>query len=221
MGHLHRRLIAFDLDGTLIDSHQDLADSTNELITELGGHALSVESVGTMVGEGATVLVRRALAAAALEFSTERLQRFLQIYDTRLLNHTRLYPGIKSMLTRARALGSLAVLTNKPIQPTERILSAMNVRGMFDYVVGGDGPHPRKPDPAALTGLMQAAGAGTETTLLVGDSGIDRETARRAGVFCCLVTYGFGKALTDPGDRESIVPDAAGLQAVLERFAAG
>jgi hypothetical protein len=95
-------LIAFDLDGTLIDSQRDLAQSANQLIVELGGDPLAEEAIGGMVGEGAALLVKRALAAAGLEHSSSALDRFLEIYDTRLVNHTRLYDGILDALRLAR-----------------------------------------------------------------------------------------------------------------------
>lgn len=218
MGHLHRRLIAFDLDGTLVDSRQDLADSANELIADLGGTALSTETIGSMVGEGAAVLVRRVLGAAGLPASESALSRFLSFYDKRLLNHTRLYPGIADVLVEASSCGRVAVLTNKPLGPSERILAALGVRKHVEYVIGGDGPHARKPDPGGLVALMNATGADPQSTLLVGDSRIDRETARRANSYCCLVTYGFGSPGEPAGPREWVVNDTAAIGGVLLRF---
>jgi phosphoglycolate phosphatase len=189
-----RRLIAFDLDGTLVDSRRDLADSANELIVELGGATLTEEAIGLMIGEGAATLVRRALAAAGLGDPPGGLARFLEIYDTRLLNHTRPYEGIPEAVRAARLHGRVVVLTNKPVRPSERILEGLGLRDLFEEVIGGDGPLPRKPDPASLFGLMERAGSTAEQTLLIGDSGVDHETAVRARVRCCLATYGFGYA---------------------------
>jgi phosphoglycolate phosphatase len=221
VGDLHR-LIAFDLDGTLVDSRRDLAESANELIVELGGSPLAEDAIGRMVGEGAATLVRRALAAAHVTDLHGALNRFLEIYDARLLNHTRLYPGVDEVIRVARTLGRVAVLTNKPLAPSERILAALGVRDLFDAVVGGDGPLPRKPDPAALQALMRDAGANADTTLLVGDSAIDHETAVRAGVRCCLVSFGFGFA-TFPEERlraeDSVARSADDLRDVLAKLA--
>ena len=114
VGHV-QSLIAFDLDGTLIDSHRDLAESANQLISELGGNPLSEDAVGGMVGGGAALLVKRALDAAGLEHPKDAVVRFLEIYDTRLTNHTRVYDGILDTLNAARPHASLAVLTNKPL----------------------------------------------------------------------------------------------------------
>lgn len=220
-----RRLIAFDLDGTLIDSRRDLADSANELITELGGAPLPEEAIGLMVGEGAAMLVRRALAAAQLgESGPAALRRFLEIYDGRLLQHTRVYEGVPDAVQVARQYARVAVLTNKPAAATARILAGLGLDDLFDEVVGGDGPLPRKPDPASLVALMDRSGAAASRTLLIGDSAIDHETARRASVRCCLATYGFGYARFPPerltGD-EWIVADPSGIPEVIERFAGG
>ena len=124
MGNLPR-LIAFDLDGTLIDSRRDLAESANELIAELGGTPLSEDAIGGMVGEGAALLVKRALDAAGLEHPPFAVKRFLEIYDTRLVNHTRVYDGHhRCACSLAHEHARLGVLTNKPLGPTERLLAA-------------------------------------------------------------------------------------------------
>ena len=223
MGDL-RRLIAFDLDGTLIDSRRDLADSANQLIEELGGQALSVESIGRVVGEGARVLVHRALTAAGLGDPPGVLERFMQIYDARLLNHTVAYEGMLDVVQHARRHARLAVLTNKPLAPSEQILVALGMRELFDDVVGGDGPLPRKPDPAGLRALMERAGASPRTTLMIGDSAIDHETAIRAETRCCLTAYGFGY-ITFPQDRltgnEWIVRTTGELRGFIDAFRAG
>jgi phosphoglycolate phosphatase len=219
---LHRRLIAFDLDGTLIDSRRDLADSANQLIEELGGSPLSEDAIGRMVGEGASVLVSRALQASGLGDVAGALPRFLTIYDGRLLNHTRPYEGIEDAVRLARQSASVVILTNKPVAPTLRLLEAFAMRDLFDEVVGGDNPLGRKPDPAALHAMMRDAGAAPETTMLVGDSEIDHETAQRAGVRSCLVSFGFGfvnfRRTRLSGD-EWVVPDVAALCTAIAGFA--
>src|SRR6188474_2951348 len=158
-------LIAFDLDGTLIDSQRDLAQSANQLIVELGGEPLAEEAIGGMVGEGAALLVKRALAAAGLEHSSSALDRFLEIYDTRLVNHTRLYDGILDALRLARQHAHLGVLTNKPTSPTKKLLDAFRIADLFESVIGGDGPYPRKPSPDGLLAMMASTGATRERTL--------------------------------------------------------
>jgi phosphoglycolate phosphatase len=203
------RLIAFDLDGTLIDSRQDLADSANALIVERGGAPLHAAAIARMVGEGAAVLVRRALTAAGLSMDDESVPRFLTLYDERLLRHTRPYPGIVQALERLAGAGHLAVLTNKPIRPTRRLLEELALVSFFAAVLGGDGPLPRKPDPTSLRALMSEFGARPEHTVLVGDSHVDHQTARNAGVPVCLAAYGFGYELFP---RELLPTDAAVAQ---------
>jgi phosphoglycolate phosphatase len=219
VGNVHRRLIAFDLDGTLIESRRDLADSANELIAELGGAPLSVEAVTGMVGEGARVLVSRALVAAGLPDTPDALPRFLQIYDRRLLNHTHLFAGVEDVVKGIRD-SRVALLTNKPISPTMKILDGLGVRDLFDDVVGGDGPYARKPDPTGLLALMAAAGSRPEQTLMVGDSAVDLETARRAGARCCIVTYGFGFQRDRVATADWLVDDASALRQVMSDFTA-
>jgi phosphoglycolate phosphatase len=217
-----RRLIAFDLDGTLIDSRRDLSDSVNLLIEELGGPPLPEEEVGRMVGEGARVLVQRALEASGLGEVPNALPRFLEIYDTRLLNHTRAYDGIADALRVAREHAHVAVLTNKPAAASNRILEGLRLRDLFDDVVGGDGPLPRKPDPASLVALMDRTGTRPTHTLLVGDSIIDFETAARATARCCMVAYGYGYE-TFPRGRltglEWIVASPSEMADVIAQFA--
>jgi phosphoglycolate phosphatase len=186
-------LLVFDLDGTLIDSRRDLADAANALIIERGGAPLAVDAIAGMVGEGAALLVRRALKAAGTDLDVERdLPRFLELYDERLLVHTRLYDGTREALDALRTQATLALLTNKPQRPTETILDGLGIASFFTHVVGGDTTHGRKPDPAGLRYLMSAAGAAAGETTMVGDSRIDLRTARAASVRCCLVRYGFG-----------------------------
>jgi phosphoglycolate phosphatase len=220
VGHLHR-LIAFDLDGTLIDSRRDLAESANQLIEELGGRILTEEQIGGMVGEGAALLVRRALQASGRGERAHALERFLEIYDQRLLNHTRVYDGIADVVREARGRARLTVLTNKPTKPTERILAGLGLRDAFADVIGGDGPYRRKPDPAGLRAMMTAAHTSPEDTLLVGDSTIDLETARRADARCCLVSYGFGfrRELLDRNEPGLVVAaNAAELKIAIDAF---
>lgn len=191
MGHLHR-LIVFDLDGTLIDSRQDLVDSANALIVERGGRPLAAGVIARMVGEGAATLVRRALEAANLQPEPASLPRFLELYDEHLLATTRPYPGIADVLEELSTDATIAVLTNKPGAPTRRLLDALGLAHFVDAAIAGDGPFPRKPDPASLRHLIAAHGSQARATVLVGDSRIDFETARAAGTPICLTRYGFG-----------------------------
>ena len=202
------RLIVFDLDGTLIDSRRDIADAANALLRECGADALPEDRIGRMVGDGAATLVARAFAASGVERPADALERFVAIYGRALLNHTRAYDGILEALTALSGRASLAVLTNKPPASTRRILEGLDLARFFDAdaVIGGDGPFPRKPDPAGLRHLAARAGTAHDDTLLVGDSIIDWRTAKAASASICMARYGFGfegfpvDAL-QPGDR--------------------
>ena len=188
------RLFVFDLDGTLVDSLRDLSDSANELLVSCGGAPIETAAVGRMVGEGAATLVARVFAAAGVARPADALERFLAIYDTKLLNHTRTYEGIPEALAAIAERASLAVLTNKPLIATRRILDGLNLSRFFEAgsVLGGDGPLARKPDPTALHALCAHANVIGSDAMLVGDSLIDWETARNAGTQICLARYGFG-----------------------------
>ena len=193
-------LVVFDLDGTLVDSHRDIANAANALLDELGGPRLPDASIVAMVGEGAGVLVRRALAAAGLDPETPgALDRFLSLYDDRLLVHTAPYEGTVETLDWLSGRVPMAVLTNKPGRATERMLDGLGLRGYFREVIGGDTAFGRKPDPAGLLHLAAAANAGPGSTLMVGDSPADLHAARNAGAQICLVRYGFGFRFA-PGD---------------------
>lgn len=217
------RLVVFDLDGTLVDSARDLADSTNALIAELGGRRLPVEDVAGMVGDGAAMLVGRALDAAGVRPQpSDALDRFLAIYNDQLLAHTTVYDGILEALRRIVRVARVAVLTNKPAQGTARVLAGLGLARFFgDAVVAGDGALPRKPDPAGLRHLIVTAGVTSSATMMVGDSANDLDTARRAGTRACLVRWGFGFRVDEIALRagEAVVDDPGELADVILEWA--
>jgi phosphoglycolate phosphatase len=195
------RLLVFDLDGTLVDSQQDLANAANALVRELGGRPLPDAAVVAMVGEGAAILVQRVLDAAGLDQETSiALPRFLELYDQRLVENTLPYAGIPAVLEELRTRSALAVLTNKPQQVTDRLLAALDLCKYFAQVVGGDTAFGRKPHPEGLLRLCTVAGTSPDETVLVGDSAIDLATARRAGTGIILVSYGFGYRFANAPD---------------------
>ena len=186
-------LVVFDLDGTLVDSWKDLADAANALVGEYGRPSLPDAAIAEMIGDGAGVLVERVCAAAGLEAEPpDAVPRFLAIYDRVMLNHTLPYPGVPAMLAELGSRVPLAVLTNKPHEAARRMLEAFDLARCFTACIGSEAGFPRKPDPVALWHLIEQAGATRDTTVLVGDSAIDLDTARRAGVRVCLARYGFG-----------------------------
>jgi phosphoglycolate phosphatase len=189
------QLIAFDLDGTLIDSRRDIADSANEMLGTYGASPIPFEAVLGMVGEGARLLITRVLAAAQVAAPIdEALDRFLVIYHRRLVDHTRPYAGVVDTLRALAASGCrLAVLTNKPRNPAVEILRHFDLMDLFVAVIGGDGDLPRKPDPGNLLVICEQLGIDASEALVVGDSWVDVETARNAGAGVCFVTWGFGQ----------------------------
>ena len=212
-------LIVFDLDGTLVDSLRDLTDASNALLAAYGAPPLEEETVGSMVGEGASTLVERLLAARDLTAPLdEALARFLSLYDERLVHHTRPYDGIPEALRELSASACLAVLTNKPVLAAGRILEVLDLRGFFGWVVGGDSPFGRKPDPEGLRGIMAWARKEPRHTVLVGDSAVDVRTAANAGTRICLARYGFGYRNCPPETligTELFVDEPKGLIPVL------
>jgi len=207
------RLIVFDLDGTLVDSRRDIAESANLLLESSGANPLPEETVGRMVGDGASALVTRAFAAAGVERPPDALERFLAIYGPRLLKHTRPYAQVPEVLQMLGQRASLAVLTNKPLAATRSILVGLDLARYFndDAVIGGDGPFPRKPDPSGLRHLVARAHVDPSSTLMVGDSVVDWQTARSGSTAVCLVRYGFGFEGVPldqwgPGDRTIDAP---------------
>ena len=217
-------LVVFDLDGTLVDSSVDIANAVNALILELGGTPLPLADIVGMVGDGARVLVRRALKAAVLDPEKpkrpgEMLERFLAHYDPHLLDHTVPYPGMVDTLNWIAGRLPMAVLTNKPSRATELMLAGLGLRSHFRDVIGGDTAFGRKPDPAGLTHLATAAGVAPARVLMVGDSPVDLATARNAGTQVCLARYGFGykSAAEDFRGDELFIDSPADLVDLLRR----
>lgn len=213
-----RTLIAFDLDGTLIDSQRDLAESANRMLATYGAGPLEIEEVASMVGDGARQLVVRALEAAGVETDeTSALARFVEIYSGNLVVHTRPYEGIADLLARLEGRAALAVLTNKPEGMSRRLLETFGMTRFFPWVIGGDSQRfPRKPDAAGLRHLIEVTGAMPGTTVFIGDSMVDVATARTAGAHVCAAGYGFGKLRQPlvllPGELLANVPgDLEGL----------
>lgn len=194
-------LLIFDLDGTLIDSRLDLANAVNAMRTHLGMQPLANERVYSYVGNGAPLLIRRALGSQASELEVqEALEYFLEYYREHDLDFTTLYPGVKESLDRLRAAGKrMAVLTNKPVRVSQAIVDGLGVAGHFFRVYGGNSFDFKKPNPIGIRKLMEEAAASPDCTIMVGDSSVDVETARNAGIRCCGVTYGFQpESLADP-----------------------
>lgn len=181
------KLAIFDLDGTLVDSLEDLYLGVAHALRELSLPPRGRDEVLGFIGEGAARLLGRAIAPAD-HLLEPALARWRAHYEAHLLDHTVLYPGMAAVLASARI--PMAVHTNKPGAMARRILEGLGVLTRFTRVIGGDDA-PRKPDPTGVRELMDAAGAGPEETFLVGDSLVDLETAASAGIRFVPVTWGF------------------------------
>jgi phosphoglycolate phosphatase len=186
-------LLIFDLDGTLIDSKDDLAHSVNATRSHLGLPPLEHDTVSSYVGNGAPVLMRRALGPEASEAEVQRaLEYFLAHYEEHKLDCTRAYPGIPEALETLKREGvRLAVLTNKPVRISGRILEGLGLRDYFARVYGGNSFEQKKPDPIGVHTLLSEMRVEPESALMVGDSSVDVRTARNAGIRVMGVTYGF------------------------------
>jgi len=189
------RLLVFDLDGTLIDSKKDLAEAVNATLTEFGLPRQPEERIASYIGDGAGMLIKRALAAdgADLTLAPAALESFLAYYRKHKLDHTRVYPGVLEQLALLRhALpgASMAVLTNKPVRASEEICEGLRLTPFFFSIYGGNSFATKKPEPEGLQKLIAEAGATPETTLMIGDSDVDVRTAHAAGTWSLGCRYG-------------------------------
>jgi phosphoglycolate phosphatase len=186
------RALIFDLDGTLIDSQRDLIHSINATLRELQRAELPEETIAGYIGQGAATLVARALGGTATEEELKHaLQFFLGYYEGHKMDHTVAYPGVPETLEQLSSF-PMAVLTNKPVRISARILEALGLRRYFRAVYGGNSFETKKPDPLGANTILREFGVPPLETLLVGDSEVDVQTARNAGMLIAIVNYGFG-----------------------------
>ncbi len=192
------RLVIFDLDGTLIDSRLDLVHSVNASLRHIGRPELPENVIASYVGDGAPVLIQRALGGEKIDESLVRkgLEFFLAYYREHKLDHTTVYAGIAEALAAIQHSSNgrprkLAVLTNKPVNPSRAIVDALGLRRFFTQVYGGNSFETKKPDPAGALQLLREIGVRPEQAAIVGDSHTDIETGRNAGLWTVGVTYGF------------------------------
>jgi len=192
------KLVIFDLDGTLIDSRLDLVHSVNAALRHIDRPELPEDVIASYVGDGAPVLIQRALGGEAVDDALVRkgLEFFLSYYREHKLDHTTVYDGVREALTAIQRSGNgvprkLAVLTNKPVNPSRAIVEALGLGPYFSQVYGGNSFATKKPEPEGALKLLIEAGVRPEQAAIVGDSHVDVRTGRNAGLWTVAVTYGF------------------------------
>ncbi len=195
------RLLIFDLDGTLVDSRQDLANSINAMLRNYHKPELSADVIATYIGDGAPTLVRRSLGFTddhnphpnEEEFIEDALVFFLEYYREHKLDSTFVYDGVlKALRTirEARPEIVMGILSNKPVNPSRAIVNALGLAEFFRWVYGGNSFETKKPDPMGVNMLLKDSGADPEQAVIIGDADVDVLTARNAGIWSVGVTYG-------------------------------
>src|SRR5437660_945917 len=192
------KFVVFDLDGTLIDSRLDLVHSVNAALRHIGRPELPDDVIAGYVGDGAPILIQRALGGEEVDEATMRkgLEFFLSYYREHKLDHTTLYDGITDALATIQRSSNghprkLAVLSNKPVVPSRAIVEALGLRPFFVQVYGGNSFATKKPDPEGVLKLLAENGVNAEESVIVGDSHVDIRTGRNAGLWTVGVNYGF------------------------------
>ena len=222
------RLLIFDLDGTLIDSKTDLARSVNATLRHLERPPLDDQTIYSYVGQGAEALIARAVGDGVTRHEMQvGLRYFIHYYWMHKLDHTTLYPGVRESLERmanSRAgsarvnpmIRVMAVLTNKPVYPSQGIIDDLGLGPMFHSVYGGNSFHSKKPDPVGVHELLRETGVAPREAMIVGDSDVDIETGVRAGVWTCGVTYGFGTLEMESNPPDLVVDSLTELADALD-----
>jgi phosphoglycolate phosphatase len=210
------RLLVFDLDGTLVDSKQDLALSVNAMRAEMGLGPLPLDLISSYIGHGVMTLVRRSLGTQATSENIDKgLAFFLTYYRDHMLDNTAPYPGVAEALEKLDS-HKMAVLTNKPVNFSREMLTRLGFARYFAYIYGGNSFPQKKPDPTGLNKLMEDLQISARETLMVGDSDTDILTGRNAGVWTCGVTYGFGAHTLQKVPPDLMVDDMRELPPLLD-----
>ena len=207
------RLVLYDLDGTLVDTKKDLTQAANHMLSEAGLPPRSADEIGRYVGRGLRHLVQGCFRTEDPVRVEKGVAVFLEYYAHHLMDHSTLYPGAAEILDYF-SRRTQAVLTNKPDPHAKNLLDGLEVGNYFAEIVAGNSGYPKKPDPASLQALMAKYGVPASETLLIGDSAVDIETGRRAGVLTAVVAHGFSsEADLIAAQPDLLVPD---LKVLLE-----
>ncbi len=195
-------LIVYDFDGTLVDTLFDIADAVNLSLNELGLRTLSRATIRKYVGKGVERLMAQSIDGTGYTDLPRAVELFRRHYSENLMNHTRFYPSGREILDHFRDKKQ-AICSNKPEDFVRRILQSLESLDPFDAILGGDSVKSKKPDPEGMLHLLDRFQCAPEMAVLVGDSPVDIETGKRAGVYTCIVNYGFG----NPKEIASANPD--------------
>jgi len=216
------KLVIFDLDGTLIDSRLDLVHSVNAALRHIHRPELPDEVIASYVGDGAPILIQRALGGESLDEALIRkgLEFFLSYYREHKLDHTTVYPGIREALASIQNSGNgtprkMAVLSNKPVNPSRAIVEALGLGPYFTQIYGGNSFATKKPEPEGALKLVGEAGVRPDQAAIVGDSHVDIRTGRNAGLWTVAVTYGFAPHTLEVETPDVVVDHPAELVAVF------
>lgn len=195
-GSLSGAVIAFDLDGTLVDTAPDLVGTLNLLLREEGVAPLAMEEARPLIGHGARRLLERGFEVAEAPLPAERIpdlfDRFIAHYFAHIADESRPFPGLVEALTALKAAGArLAVCTNKPTDLAQALLDALELSPLFEAIVGPEAAPARKPDPRHLEAAVRAAGGSIDRAIMVGDAAPDAGAARAAGAPLVLVSFGY------------------------------
>jgi phosphoglycolate phosphatase len=214
---MRKRLIIYDLDGTLVDTGDDIVQSVNSMMQQLGRTPLNRGDIIPCIGGGLRPLVVSCLKTDDPRLVEQGMKLYRAHYTDHLLYRTVLYPSARRLLERFKDRHQ-AMVTNKPNPFTATILNGLGIAHFFVDVITGDSGYPRKPDPTAIHLLMEKTQVTGQETVFVGDSAIDVETGHHAGVFTVAVTHGFGDpASLSFAQPHLLVPDLNGLIAVANR----
>ena len=197
-----KRLVLYDLDGTLVDTLADIAEATNHMLQTLQAPPMPADAIRRFVGRGVQELVAACLKTDEPQRVEEGVAVYRAYYSQHLLDHSRLYPGAIALLDHF-ASRPQAVVTNKPNPFSQQILEALGVARYFVEVVAGNSAYPRKPDPASVQALMVSTNVHPHDTVLIGDSPTDIETGRNAGITTVAILHG----LTDEPELALAKPD--------------
>jgi phosphoglycolate phosphatase len=216
------KLVVWDLDGTLVNSELDLAHSINAMLRHFKRPELPVETIGTFIGDGAPMLVRRSLGDPNDEgFVKEAVEYFLLYYREHKLDNTYIYDGIVPALHSIAAarngtpVRQQAVLTNKPVRPSRDIVAGLGLGDFFAQIYGGNSFDTKKPDPMGAKTLMQELGVSPAETVMIGDSQNDSLMAKNAGMWSIGVTYGFSPESLKHAPPDIVVDTPAEIAQVL------